>query len=116
MSTDGTPVDVLRYETDDGPVYRTIEAGDGEAVVRAHEDELRKRRLVRRVFLGLFALAGVGYGLLTDSLLVGILVAATVIVVAVVTDGYSEDEHVPDVVEQNMYEHDAEQQYDIENE
>ncbi|WP_459193347.1 hypothetical protein [Halosimplex sp. J119] len=115
MTADGGPVDVLRYETDDGPVYRSVEAGRGEAVVDAHQRELRKRRLSQHLVAGVLALAIAGYGMFTESLLLGALGAAAVIV-ATIVGRTGEDEMVPQLVEQNIYPHDAEREYDIENE
>ncbi|WP_415379723.1 hypothetical protein [Halosimplex sp. TS25] len=114
MDSDGGPVDVLRYATDDGPVYRTIEAGRGEVVVDAHERELRKRRLLRYLIAGVVALASIGYGVLADSLLIG--VAGGVVFVSVVSvTGADDDEMVPELVERNALRRDAEREYEIEN-
>ncbi|MFC7140731.1 hypothetical protein ACFQMA_12985 [Halosimplex aquaticum] len=113
MDSEGGPVDVLRYHTDDGPVYRTIEAGRGEAVVGAHERELRKRRLLRYLIAGAVALASAGYGALADSLLLGVAGGALFVGVVSVT-GADDEELVPKLVEQDIDRRDAERRYEIE--
>lgn len=114
MGADDGPVDVLRYETDDGPVYRAIEAGEGDAVVAAHEREFRKRRQLRRVLLGVVALVCVGYGALTESLLIGLLGGAVVVAALFLMEDERE-ELVPTVVERNQFRRDAEREYDLED-
>ena len=111
---DSPTVDVLRYETDDGPVYRAAPAGEGEPVVAAHERELRKRDRLRPVVGGVLTLASVGYGVFTDSLLLGLLGGA--VVVAFSVGGTDGDERVPELVDGNVFRHDAEQNYELEDE
>ncbi|WP_226006425.1 hypothetical protein [Natrinema salinisoli] len=72
-------VDVLRYETADGPSYRSVPAGDGKQIVAVHEDEFRKRRQMRRLLLGIVVAVVVGYGILTGSGLLGGLAAGFVL-------------------------------------
>ena len=88
---DSPTVDVLRYETDDGPVYRAAPAGEGEPIVAAHERERRERDRLRPVIGGVLALVSVGYGVFTDSLPLGLLGGA-VVVVAFSIDGTDGDE------------------------
>jgi len=106
-------VDVLRYETDDGPVYRAAPAGEGGAIVAAHERELRKRRVGRLLAAGLVALGIVAYGVLSDSLA---LAAAGVALVAVgfAVGGDDAEAVVPEVVDRNQFRRDAERAYDLE--
>lgn len=112
-SVESGAIDVLRYETDRGPVYRAAPAGEGEAVVAAHEEELRKRRQLRRVLGGVVALILAGYGVATRSLAVGALGAAAV-VAAFYLAGDDADEAVPELVERDQYRRDAEREYELE--
>jgi hypothetical protein len=112
-SVESGAADVLRYETDRGPVYRAAPAGEGEAVVAAHEAELHKRRQFRRVLGGVVALGMVGYGVATGLLAVGALGAAAV-VAAFYVAGDTADEVVPELVEQNQFRRDAEREYELE--
>ncbi|ELZ29301.1 hypothetical protein C475_03754 [Halosimplex carlsbadense 2-9-1] len=111
--TESGPVDVLRYETDDAPVYRAAPAGEGEAIVAAHERERRKRRVGRLLAAGLVALGIAAYGVLSDSLA---LAAAGVALVAVAfaVGGDDAEEAVPELVERNQFRRDAERAYDLE--
>lgn len=52
MDSDPRTVDVLRYETDEGAVYRAAPAGEGEEIVAAHERDVRNRGRYRRFFGG----------------------------------------------------------------
>jgi len=113
-SVESGAVDVLRYETDEGPVYRVAPAGDGGAIVAAHEDELRKRRQVRRVLGAVIALGAVGYGVATGSLAVGALGGAAVLA-AFSLAGDDGDGAVPELVERNQFRRDAERAYDLED-
>jgi hypothetical protein len=112
-SVESGAVDVLRYETDRGAVYRAAPAGEGEAIVAAHEEELRKRRQFRRVLGGVVALGVAGYGVATRLLAVGALGAAAA-VAAFYFAGDDGDEAVPKLVERNQYRRDAEREYDLE--
>ena len=111
---DSPTVDVLRYETDDGPVYRAAPAGEGEPVVAAHERERRERDRLRPVVGGVLALVSVGYGVFTDSLLLGLLGGA--VVVAFSVGGTDGDGRVPELVDGNVFRRDAEQNYELEDE
>src|SRR6056297_3026359 len=58
-------VDVLAYDQPDGETaYRAVEAGRAGEIVAAHEDELRKRRLVLLACAGVASAAALGYTLL----------------------------------------------------
>ncbi|WP_123534978.1 hypothetical protein [Halosimplex salinum] len=113
MEPDGSTVDVLRYQTDDGPVYRAVPAGDGEAVVAAHERELRKRRSLRWAVGVAVALTSVGYGLLTESPLLGLL-GGGIVAAALLVGGDDGEALVPELVERSVFRHDAARQYGLE--
>jgi len=107
-------VDVLRYETDDGSVYRAAPAGEGAAIVAAHEREVRERRVGRLLAAGLVALGIAAYGVLSDSLALAVAGIALV-VVAFAVGGDDPDETIPELVERNQFRRDAERSYDLED-
>lgn len=117
MDSDPRTVDVLRYETDEGAVYRAAPAGEGEEIVAAHERELRKRGQIRLALGAIIAIACVGYGVLTESLSLGLLGAGLVAVAFYLGDrGTSDDdEMVPELVERNQFREDAAAEYDLED-
>ncbi|WP_436931804.1 hypothetical protein [Halosimplex halobium] len=113
-TTDGDgPVDVLRYETEEGPVYRAAPAGDGEAIVAAHERELRKRRVGRLLATGSVVVAVVVTGAIMES--VAVTVAGLLFVAVVHVSKDDADEAVPELVERNQFRRDAERAYDLED-
>ena len=57
----------------------------------------------------------VGYGVFTDSLPLG-LPGGAVVVVAFSIDGTDGDERVSELVDGNVFRHDAEQNYELEDE
>jgi hypothetical protein len=113
MPDDGLrTVDVLRYETPDGPSYRAIESGRGEQIVAAHEREVRKRRLLRWILLGGIAVAVAGYGVFVDQVVLG-GAAAVVVLAAGYWQGGIGDEAIPELVERNTYRDRAAEAYDL---
>lgn len=113
MAADDGPVDVLRCETDDGPVYRAIDAGDGSAVVDAHERRVRNRNQTRLVAGGVVALGRLGCGLLSESVLLGALAAVTV-GTAFWYGGDDRARSVSTVVERSQFRRGAQREYDFE--
>jgi hypothetical protein len=118
MADDGVEypelVDVLRYETADGPSYRSVPAGEGERIVAVHEDERRNRLRVRRLVLGAVAAIAVGYGVVTESILLGVVGAGIVLVVGWQTgDGRSPAEAIPELVEERIQQDRASATYEI---
>jgi len=112
---DGPPadpdrVDVLRFETPDGPEYRTVAAGRGSEIVLAHEREARKRRQMRSLLLGVVAVVVLGAGVALSRPVVGAGLAALVGVVAVVTD--SDRAVVPELVAEGLHPETAAAEYD----
>jgi len=116
MNSDARTVDVLRYETDEGPVYRAAPAGEGEEIVAAHERELRNRQRMRVLLGALIASVALGYGYLTDALLLGLLGAGLVAVAFFLGDGGADESMVPELVEQNQFRADAAARYDLDGE
>lgn len=108
-------VDVLRYETSDGAEYRLIEAGRGEEVVAAHEDELRAQWVKRG---GLAAFLGLGIGGLAaiyGPLWLGTLgvVPFLALAVGIRRGRQNQDQFVPEVVEAGATRYRAEERFDV---
>ncbi|ELY72487.1 hypothetical protein [Natrinema pallidum] len=105
-------VDVLRYETASGPSYRSVPAGEGNRIVAAHENELRKRIRVRRLGMTGIAIAvGVG-GVLVERAVVGALVVAILVGAGWLAGGDHEG-FVPTVVDERIRLERAASTYDI---
>ncbi|QPV64840.1 hypothetical protein I7X12_09645 [Halosimplex litoreum] len=113
-SVESGAVDVLRYETDEGPVYRATPAGEGEAVVAAHEREVRERRTGRLLATGTVVAAIVLTGVVMESVVATVAGLLFVAVVHVSKDD-DHDESVPELVERNQFRRDAERAYDLED-
>lgn len=79
--------------------YRAVEAGRGEAIVRAHEVEARKRDRMRTFLLMVVAAAVIVWGVLEGSLLVAVVGGGAVGGLAVVAGG---DPLLPRVVEADV--------------
>lgn len=111
--TGTSAVDVLRYESADGPRIRTVPAGTGQVVVDAHVQERRKRRVLRRLLEVVLAAVVAGYALLADRLVLGALGLVAIGILFAVTDrdGVSV---VPELVERNLPRERAERLYDVE--
>lgn len=103
-------VDVLAYR--DGAVHRAVEAGRGQAVVSAHESELRRRRLLKMLFGAVVAVVLVGYGVLTGQRLLG-GVAALIVAAGFYVGARRGEDPVPEVVERNIDRERAERRYDL---
>jgi len=94
-----TQFDVLQY--DDG-THRAVPAGAGQSVVMAHESEVRQRRLVGSLVVGVLpVVAVVGYGSMS-SIPIGVLIAGGFMIGVVASLGrYLYDDHqdtIPHVV------------------
>ncbi|MFC4448243.1 hypothetical protein [Halorussus aquaticus] len=108
-------VDVLAYERSDGEtVYKAVEAGRGQEIVAAHEDEYRKRRGVLWAFAAVAAAIAVGYTVLfVQRPLWGVVGALGVF--ALVTRRSSKMERlVPSVAAERLNRRDAAGEYDLE--
>jgi len=92
--------------------YRAIEAGRGGEVVRAHEDEVRRRDTLRAAVVAVVALATLGYALVQGSLLLGAIVAGLVGGVGVV-QGRLSNPRVPRLVEENVDRERADELYEL---
>lgn len=114
--TDDERVDVLRYETDDDPTFRAIEAGRGQVVVRAHEEEVRKRRLLRWATLGCLAVGALGYGFFVSQPVVGALAGLVVLVAARALGGDGGERMIPTLEDENVFRYDAERRYPLDDE
>ena len=116
--TDDAParVDVLRYGS--GEEYRAVGAGYGEQVVRVHEEEVRKRRLLRYGVGALVVLAVLGYGLfVARQPLVGVVAAALVVGVFAYQVRTGDDQSpVPELVDRNLPVERAVDEYDLDRE
>ncbi|MDF9746629.1 hypothetical protein [Natrinema salsiterrestre] len=107
-------VDVLRYETADGPSYRSVPAGEGERIVAVHENEVRNRLWVRRLVLGAFAAIGVGYGVASGNALLGAVGAGIVLVVGWQTgNGPDRAGAIPELVDERIQQERASSAYEI---
>ena len=107
-------VDVLRYGTDGQPVYRAVPSGDGPRIVEAHEEEVRRRRRFRAVFVAGIVAIVVGYGVADGTASMGVLAGGIVAVLAWLHVRRLPDP-VPEVVERRMSADRANRQYDIED-
>lgn len=105
-------VDVLRYESPDGPSHRSIEAGHGAEVVAAHESEYRKRERIRRVTTAVVTVLAVGGGVGFDRPLVGVAGAA-VVLGAFFLGGHDREAVVPEVVATSIAPDRAAERYDL---
>jgi FtsH-binding integral membrane protein len=81
--------------------YRTVDAGRGEAVVAAHEREVRKRRRMRSFVLFLVVGAVAAYGVYSGSVLLAGIASGAVGLVGYVTGG-DDAEQVPRLVEEDI--------------
>lgn len=80
-------------------VYRAVEAGRSEAIVRAHEVEARKRDQMRSALVVVVVGGVLAYGYVSGSLLVGAIGGGVVAAVAYVTRS---DPELPRVVETDV--------------
>jgi hypothetical protein len=111
-----TAVDVLRYETDDGPAYKAVEAGRGEQIVWAHRREQRKQKLVRYgaaivLSAGLLGFSIFSFGVLVTAVL-GVLLAGVLAYGLLVRD---DPDFAPVIVEEHVQSTDAKAKYDLED-
>ncbi len=71
--------DILVYPNSDdpnNPIVRTVPAGRGKLIVAAHKAEARKKIQFRNTLLMLLMLGIIGYAVITQQLLMGVLAAA----------------------------------------
>ena len=71
--------DILVYPNSDdpnNPIVRTVPAGRGKQIVGAHKAEARKKIQFRNTLLMLLMLGIIGYAVITQQLLMGVLAAA----------------------------------------
>ncbi|WP_128475983.1 hypothetical protein [Halorussus pelagicus] len=108
-------VDVLAYDQpNDETTYRAVEAGRAGEIVAAHEDELRKRRLVLLAFAGVASAAALGYTLLVVQRPLFGLVAVLGALGLTVYQAWKMKRFVPTVVAESVERRDAAEQYDFE--
>ncbi len=95
--------DVLVYHNpDDGnnPKVRTVPAGKGEQIVEAHKEEARKRNQMRSFLMWIIIAIVLGYALLIEEVLLGIL-AAGVIYLAFRYGSRGSDAMIPNLLVNN---------------
>jgi len=107
------PVDVLAFDTGGAVAYRSVAAGQGQAVVAAHEEALTTRRRLFAVVVVLGAVVAVGVGAVTfGDVPLGLLAGLAVLVV-----GYfagPDADAVPEVVLADASPEAAADAYDVE--
>ena len=108
-------VDVLAYDQPDGETaYRAVEAGRAGEIVAAHEDELRKRRLVLLAFAGVASAAALGYTLLIVQRPLFGLVAVLGAFGLTVYQASKMKRFVPTVAAEGVERREAAEEYDFE--
>jgi Lon-like ATP-dependent protease len=76
--------DILVYHNpDDGnaPKVRTVPSGKGDQIIEAHKEEARKRNQMRSFLMWIIIAIVLGYAILTQRLLIGLVAAAAVYLV-----------------------------------
>lgn len=106
-------VDVLAFDGRDGVVYRSVTAGQGEAVVAAHEEALTTRRRLFTAVVVLGAVVAVGVGAVTFGDVPLGLLAGLAVLVAGYFAGPDADA-VPEVVLAGATPQAAADAYDVE--
>ncbi|NHN40318.1 hypothetical protein G9C85_01535 [Halorubellus sp. JP-L1] len=91
--------------------YRTVEAGRGSEIVRAHEVEARKRSQLRTALVVVLAGGVTAYGIFRGSLLLSIVAGGSVAGLGVFLGG---DPHLPRVVEADVDRDRARSMFDLE--
>lgn len=95
--------DVLTYSNpkdDNNPRVRVVPAGKGKQIVDAHKEEAQKKQNMKDTLMWILILLAGGYGILTGSILIGI-VAAAVIFLAFRYGTADADENVPNLIVNN---------------
>jgi hypothetical protein len=91
-------------------VYRAVEAGRSEEIVRAHEVEARKRDQMRSALVVVVVGGVLAYGYVSGSLLVGAIGGGVVGAVAYVTRS---DPELPRVVETDVHRGRAAREFEL---